>query len=351
MAEAQSSAGDRLEPPCGEGDFPTASPHADQARWSQEPVDGRLRALVERGQRESAARRKEALERERRARRDVALARQRALPPGVIERLLAQRGFWSLTPSHEDIGVFEVEDLQGTLQIEPSARGVPGTYEAVVFTGLLSLWAGGARERPEVTTSLRGLAELLSLSWGGKTAAELRDAIELLKLTGYRVTVEVPSRGFSRLFSLLDRVETSWSGPPSTPHRHVTAVFSEVVFEAISAPASLRPVDLAALRSLGHQRELAKRLFLLLEGLPAGRLDERREIIERLVDARLAATLGSQVELRELRRLLARAGEAIVANASRYDEVEITPRKKRGLRPGEPRYLLRVVRGRLAPIR
>jgi hypothetical protein len=90
---------------------------------------------------------------------------------------------------------------------------------------------------------------------------------------------------------------------------------------------------------------------MLLEGLPAGRLDERREIIGRIVDARLAATLGSQVELRELRRLLARAGEAIVARAPRYDEVEVTPRKKRGLRPGEPRYLLRVVRGRLASLR
>jgi hypothetical protein len=112
--------------------------------------------------------------------------------------------------------------------------------------------------------------------------------------------VQGRARGFSRLFSLLDRVDTTWSGSPSTPHRHVAAVFSAVVFEAISTPRALRPVDLAVLRALGHQRELAKRLFLLLESLPAARLDGAREVIERVVDARLAATLGSQAEPREL---------------------------------------------------
>jgi hypothetical protein len=48
-----------------------------------------------------------------------------------------------------------------------------------------------------------------------------------------------------------------------------------------------------------------------------GRIDERREVIERIADARLAASFGSQVELRELRRLLARAGDAIIARAPR----------------------------------
>jgi hypothetical protein len=89
----------------------------------------------------------------------------------VITRLLAERGFWLLTPAQGAGRPLEVEDLQGTLQIGPSARGLPETYEALVFTGLLSLWAGGSRQRPVVATSLRRLAELLSLSWAGRRPA------------------------------------------------------------------------------------------------------------------------------------------------------------------------------------
>jgi len=279
--------------------------------------------------------------------RELALDRQRQQPPGVITRLLAERGFWSLDPASQ-LALFQVDDLHGALQVIPSALGTPGTYEAAVFTGLLTLWAGGDRSEPRVHTSLRSLAELLDLSWGGRTAAELRHAIEVLKFTGYRAIGQNQSGGWERLFNLLNDVETQWTGPSTTPHRQVMAVFSDPIWQLISQPRVLRPVELSLLRALGHNRELAKRLFLFLEGTSMHPLESGRETVERIVDQRLAGTLGARGELRDLRRNLIRAGEAITSVAPRYERIEVVPRQKRGLRPGEPRYLLRIVRSRLA---
>ncbi len=282
--------------------------------------------------------------RERSAR---AVERQREQPPGVITRLLAERGFWSLDPSAQ-LKLFEVDDLQGVLQIEPSWRGAPGIYEATVFTGLLTLWAGGDRAAPRVETSLRNLADLLHFSWGGNTGHQLVEAIELLKATNYRLVVSDDAGGSSTFFSLLDLVKTRWDGPRHSPHSRISAAFSEPVWDAISQPRILRPVDLDVLHGLGYQRQLAKRLFLYLEGVPMHRVDTNRETVERIVDQRLAGTLGSKADLRLLRQQLIRAGDVLVDRAPRYQRIEIIPRHKRGLRRGEPRYLLRVVRARLA---
>jgi len=286
-----------------------------------------------------------------RARNQRAVERQREQPPGVITRLLAERGFWSLDPASQ-LALFEVDDLHGALQVVPSAYGLPGTYEAAVFTGLLTLWAGGDRAEPRMETSLHQLAELLRLSWGGRTSAQLVEAIERLKATSYRVVVQQDAAGgWTDLFSLLDRVQTRWNGPASSPHRHVAAVFSEPIWEAISQPRVLRPVDLDVLHGLGKNRDLAKRLFLYIEGIPMHRLPSGDEFLERVVDERLAATLGAKPQLYDLRRHLERAGKAIAANAPRYRSIEIVPRVKRGLRSGEPTHLLRVVRSRVAASR
>ena len=284
---------------------------------------------------------------ERQARTQRAVERQREQPPGVITRLLAERGFWSLDPAAQ-LKLFEVDDLHGALQVLPSPLGSPGTYEAAVFTGLLTLWAGGDRSEPRMETSLHQLAELLRLSWGGRTSAQLVEAIERLKATSYRVVVQDAAGGWTDLFSLLDRVQTRWNGPASSPHRHVAAVFSEPIWEAISQPRVLRPVDLDVLHGLGKNRDLAKRLFLYVEGVPMHRLPSGDELLERVIDERLAATLGAKPQLYDLRRHLERAGKAIEANAPRYRSIETVPRVKRGLRRGEPTHLLRVVRSRVA---
>lgn len=70
------------------------------------------------------------------------------------------------------------------------------------------------------------------------------------------------------------------------------------------------------------------------------RLGGGRETVQRIVDARLAATLGGQPDLRKLRQHLIRAGERVVELAPRYEQIEVVPRAKRGLRRGEPRHLL-----------
>ena len=96
----------------------------------------------------------------------------------------------------------------------------------------------------------------------------------------------------------------------------------------------------------GTQRNMARRLFILLEGLPGHRLGGGREGIERIIDHRLAATLGSRAEPRRLRQLLLRAAAAVIETAPRYEDIEVVPRRKRGLSVGDPRYVLRVVRRR-----
>src|SRR4051812_38592692 len=55
-----------------------------------------------------------------------------AFPPGLTTRLLAERGFWSLEPRRRS-RAFVVEDLRGTLSVEPTGLGAPAVYEAVVF--------------------------------------------------------------------------------------------------------------------------------------------------------------------------------------------------------------------------
>jgi hypothetical protein len=68
-------------------------------------------------------------------------------PPGLTTRLLAERGFWSLAPGVRADG-FAVDDLRGTLSVEPGRLGAPGMFDAVVFTGLLSLWGSESRATP-----------------------------------------------------------------------------------------------------------------------------------------------------------------------------------------------------------
>ena len=270
---------------------------------------------------------------------------ERIFPPGVSTRLLAERGFWSLSPGQRG-APFVVDDLRGRLSVEPSRAGAPGVHEAIVFTGLLTLWAGGGRREPVVRVSLRRLAELLDLTWSGRTASELRSAIEKLKTTTYRMTVADEAGGRERLFSLLDEIETSWHGPPTTPHRAVRAVFSRTVFEEISQPRILRPVDLAALHAIGHRRDLARRLFLFLEAQPGHEIRPGIDVVERLVDERLAATLGCTAPLWRVASLLRPAGVAICDVVDRYQRVELVPRRKRFLEVGEPRWLLRATRRR-----
>jgi len=279
---------------------------------------------------------------------DAAIARQGELPPGIIAQLLAERGFWSLTPSGQ-LELFNVDDLHGTLQTIPSVLGSCGMREAVVFTGLLTLWGNSDRSEPVVETSLKRLADVLGMSWSGNTAALLRESIQLLKLTNYYIAVQDGQLGgWDRTFSILDEIQTQWSGPASSPHRHVTAVFSRAIFEQISQHSNIRPLDLAVLRAIGEQRTLARRLYLLLESLPAHTLDARTHYMHRIVDQRLAGTLGVQPDLRKLRQHLLRAGKVLMQAEPAYQLVDVVPRAKRDLRRGEPKYLLRAFRARPA---
>lgn len=274
--------------------------------------------------------------------------RQKELPPVLLARLLAQRGFWSLSPA-ADRERFDVTDVRGHLQVIPSALGVPGVFEAMVFNGLLSVWANGARETPDAVCSARELASVLGLAWHGELAERLRHAVGVLKATTYRLELEGGNGGWTDDFSLLDRVQTAWGGARSSPHRAMRAVFSEVVFEQITQRRMLRPLDLAAFRAIDEKSHLARRLFLFLEASPASvELGCGREGLERLADARLAGTLGFRSQLKHFRPTLARAGATVVRAAPRYEHIEVVPRAKRALRSGEPRYVLRVVRTRAA---
>jgi hypothetical protein len=264
---------------------------------------------------------------------------------------LAERGFWSLSPGGQ-LSLFEVNDLRGSLQVVPTALGPCGMFEAIVFTGLLSLWADGPRDEPAVLTSARQLADLLGLSWYGELGERLRRAVDLLALTGYRLEACDAGAGWTDTFTLLDRAQTVWSGAATSPRRRIRAVFSEPIYAEITRPRMIRPVDLVALRAIGEQRDIARRLFLFLEGSPAPiQLGHGYEGIERIVDTRLAGTLGAAGDLRKLRQHLLRAAGPIVEASPRYEAIDVVPRTKRGLQRGEPRYLLRVVRARLAKAR
>ena len=269
----------------------------------------------------------------------------REQPPGLTTRLFAERGFWQLTPLGPG-GTRDLDDLRGRLRVEAGAQGACGMYEAMVLSGLLAIWGDGHRAEPVVECGLRRLAGVVGLAWGGRTAAQLRTAIERLKTTTYRTTVADEDGGRERLFSLLDEIETTWVGPPTTIHRRIRAVFSRTAWEVISEPRMLRTVDLAVLRSLGPRRELARRLFYLLEAQPGHELGRGVEVVERIVDARLLASLGTQRPVWKVAQELRIAGSAITTAAPRYRRVELVPRRKRSIAPGEPRWLLRVVRVR-----
>jgi hypothetical protein len=59
----------------------------------------------------------------------------------------------------------------------------------MVLSGLLAVWGDGPRAEPAVECGLRRLSGVLGLAWGGRTATQLRTAIERLKTTTYRATV------------------------------------------------------------------------------------------------------------------------------------------------------------------
>jgi hypothetical protein len=279
------------------------------------------------------------------------LAYQRQLGPGIIAHLLAERGFWTLSPAAlSQMQLFELDDLHGALRVIPSAYGASGMREAMVFSGLLTIWGSGDRATPTVETSLKHLADVLGLSWSGNTAAMLRESILLLKFTNYYlITQHGDLSGRDDAFSILDRAQTEWTGPPSSPHRRVRAVVSEAVFEQISDRSNIRPIDLNVLRSLGEQRQLARRLYLLLYSLRAHDLDRGTHYIHRVVDDRLAGTLGVRSEIKHFRMQLARAGQALMQHDPRYTLIDVVPRSKRHLRSGAPRYLLRAFRTKEPP--
>lgn len=263
---------------------------------------------------------------------------------GALARMLAQRGFWSLNPSGQ-MTLFEVEDLSGYLQVEPSRYGPCGVSEALVFTGLFSLWAAGPRDSPTVETSLRQLAEVLGMSWKGQTATALRRSIDILKLTGYRFIVEDSEAGRDDLFSLLDRVRTRWTGPATTPYRHVSAEFSSVAYAIISDRSQIRPVDLEAIRRIDEQQRLGRRLFLFLEAQDGGApANANAEFLKRLVDQRLAGALGYHGEMKRFPQRLRLAGDAICSASPRYTSVQVVPRQKATRRFGEARWLLQCSR-------
>jgi hypothetical protein len=267
--------------------------------------------------------------------------------PDVIARLLGERGFWSLTPAAQ-LELFEVEDLVGRLEVVPTARGAAGMREALVFSALASLWADGPRDSPEVITSVRALAEQAALSWSGQASTGILEALEVLRLTGYRFVVQSRRAGHERTFTLLSELETEWTGAPTSPRRRVRVVLDEVVAAWLADKRNIRPIDVGVLRALGPQRELARRLFLLLEVHGAGEVDGGREVLNRLVDERLAGTLGTRTVMKKLVPALRRAGEAIESAAPRYESVRVISRERRLIVPGEARYLIRAERRRLA---
>lgn len=283
--------------------------------------------------------------------------------PDIIARLLGERGFWSLTPAaqmklFEEQGsdVLEVTDIRGTLEIYPSTIGLSGMREALVFTALASLWGSGSREGRSVETSMRGLAEQAGISWSGKTGARLLEALKILRFTGYSFVVEAVAEGRrprkrDNYFTLLSELETAWEGEANDPRRRIRVEFDPRVHAWLHDRRNIRPIDGGVFRELGPQRELARRLFLLLEVLPAGEIEGGRELINRIVDRDLAGSLGTDQPLRKLVPALRRAGEAIVQTAARYEAIGVVPREKMNLDPRDPRYLLKVTRVRMAPRR
>ena len=271
----------------------------------------------------------------------------RRLPTGVVAKLLSERGYWSLSPTDRR---WTCDDLKGRLVAEPSSLGGCGVPEAIVFTGLVTIWANGSRSEPVVETSLHQLASVLRLSWSGRVAELLRRSIERLKATTYRATITTRTGGVERLFSILDEIETTWTGPQASPHRHVRAVFSRTTIELVAAPRMLRPIDLDALRRLGPQRDLARRLLLFLEGSTGHLVGSGVEVVERVIDERLAATLGAPTTTpNRLAVQLDAACHAVQAATGRYRSVRVIERRKACLAPDDARFALRATRRRPTP--
>ncbi len=298
-----------------------------------------------------------AREREREAHRRPSEApalrrrRVREAIPYVTTRLLAERGFWTLAPTTHGT-LFEWDDLEGTLEVHPSAdTPAPGVHEALVMGVLVSRWASGPRDpdTPEVAISISAIADSLELPPSGPNLARITQAIESLKRTSYRFVVQAGGEGYSDEFNLLDRVRTRWQGPPTSPNRRISAHLSTVVIDALLERRRIRPVDIRTLRALGEQRELARRLFLFLESRPGHNEGDGWDRIEHTVDTRLGHTLGTAAELKILRRQLIRAAEAITAVAEDRYMIDVIPRRARAIAPGEPRYLLRARRRRTRP--
>lgn len=105
----------------------------------------------------------------------------------------------------------------------------------------------------------------------------------------------------------------------------------------------LRPIDLDALRRLGAQRDLARRLFLFLEASTGHPHTGGVEIVERIIDQRLAATLGTSATPNRLASQLDTASAAIEQASDRYLAVRVMERRKKCLAP----WALRATRRRL----
>jgi hypothetical protein len=329
------------------------APTVEDLDWAREQMAPGLSPAL----RESAIRAAAAVRaRQRLGERGALLPAMRARPSPalgfVTARTLAERGFWSLTPSAH-LSLLEWDDLSGTLEVHPSAGlSPPGVFEALVMGILVSRWCHGPRDvaDPQIEISATGIAHALGIGDDGKNLARIVSAVESLCLTRYRYVEQSSEGGYSNLFSLLDEVETRWKGPVTSPRRRLRAKLSATVMEAVSDRRMVRPVDVAVLRRLGEQRELARRLFLFLESRP-GHREGPYDRIEHLIDARLGHTLGTRLALPDLRKKLRPAVRAIEQATSARYRIEIVPRQKSSLSPGDPRYLLSALRCRQARVR
>lgn len=287
-------------------------------------------------------------------------------PVALVAQFAAERGFWALTPVGRQ--KVRVEERQGWLEIHPSKDyPVPGVHELHVFNAVTSLWAGGDRQSPQVEASVSEFARAMGVRRSGQNLAAIVAALESLKATSYKVQFLVrppdgapddgPKTQRAIMFSLIDELDTTWTGAPTSPNRSIRVRLSDQIFILLRDNTRLlRRVDQPALLALGPQRRFARRLLIFLDGAAAHRLPSQPgvEIIERVIDARLAASLGNyakQPDLYELKRSIELAATAILGVSTRYQRIEVVPRKKANLRRGEPRYLLRVKRATLTSVR
>lgn len=286
-------------------------------------------------------------------------------PVALVAQFAAERGFWSLTPVGRE--KVRVEERQGWLEIHPSKDyPVPGVHELQVFNAITSLWANGDRTRPEVEASVSEFARAMGVKRSGQNLAAIVSALESLKATSYKVQflvrppAGVPDDGLKTqraiMFSLIDELDTTWTGPATSPNRSIRVRLSDQIFVLLRDNTRLlRRVDQAALQALGPQRRFARRLLIFLDGAAAHRLPHEPgiEIIERVIDSRLAASLGiynKNPDLYELKRSVELAAKAIVEVSGRYRSIDVVPRKKTAVRRGEPKHLLRVKRATLTAV-